>query len=74
MAKKVVKKNAAMATTHMIDRRYEVWGSVPITADSFEEAVEIGKKLTFYDFDARAQEHGWIDVTTIAGFGIREEW
>jgi adenylate cyclase class IV len=51
-----------------VQKRFTAWMEVEIKATSFEQAVEIGKKLKFTDFNIEN------DVSEVEGFGVQESW
>lgn len=57
-----------------IDKRFLVWGTLTIKAESFDKAVEAGRELEYTDFAEACDKGGWNDIEEADGFGVRESW
>ena len=57
-----------------IQKRFEVWAEVEVTAVDMDAALAIGKELDCGDLIEPADGATFNDVTEIDGFTVGEEW
>ena len=60
--------------TFHVQKRFEVWIGMDIEAETFDEAVELGRELDVKKMTDYGNRNGYNDYTELSGFGVSENW